>query len=285
MSRERKYKGLFVSEMKQFLEEKHLQYNTPSFISSDPVSIPHRFTTRADREISGFLAASIAWGRRDLILRSAGILLEAMDNAPYEFIMSAGKDDLKRISKFVHRTFNGTDCCYFMKGLHDIYSSYGSMEDVLLEGMIITGNLKDGLAHLRSRFFCGKHETRTEKHFADINGGAAGKRLNMFLRWMVRRDNRGVDFGLWTRIDPSRLYIPLDIHTGNTARQLGLLSRKQNDWKAVEELTSVLREFDPADPVKYDFALFGLGVNEKFWSDPDKKTEGLMKDRLSTTPL
>lgn len=264
MSRERKYNGVPVTEMKQFLEEKYLQYNNPSFIPSDPISIPHRFTLRQDREISGFLVSSIAWGRRDLILRSANNLLEAMDNAPYEFVMSAGAEDLKRVSRFVHRTFNGTDCNYFIKGLRHIYTDFSNMEDVVLEGMNRSGSLKEGIAHLRQYFFCEHHERRTEKHFADVTGGAAGKRLNMYLRWMVRQDNRGVDFGIWKRIDPSVLYIPLDLHSGNTARKLGLLTRKMNDWKAVEELTTNLREFDPADPVKYDFALFGLGVFEGF---------------------
>lgn len=264
MSRDRSYNGLTFCELRQFLEEKHDQYNNPSFIPSDPISIPHRFTSRNDREIAGFLVAAIAWGRRDLILRSASLLLEAMENAPHEFVMSAGTADLKRVSRFVHRTFNGTDCTYFMKGLRHIYMEFDSMEDVVLEGMSGSGRLKDGISHLRQSFFCECHETRTEKHFADINGGAAGKRLNMFLRWMVRNDGRGVDFGLWKRIDPSVLYIPLDLHAGNTARKLGLLTRKMNDWKAVEELTANLREFDHADPVKYDFALFGLGVFERF---------------------
>jgi uncharacterized protein (TIGR02757 family) len=264
MSHERKYNGLTFCELKQFLEEKYNQYNRPSFIPSDPISIPHRFTSLQDREISGFLVAAIAWGRRDLILRSAGILLEAMENTPYEFVMSADNNDLKRIEKFVHRTFNGTDCTYFMTGLKNIYLNYGSMEDVILEGIAGSGNIKEGISFLRSKFFYGCHEHRTEKHFADVMGGAAGKRLNMFLRWMVRKDNHGVDFGIWGKIDPSKLYIPLDLHSGNTARRLGLLTRKMNDWKAVEELTAILREFDPADPVKYDFALFGLGVFEGF---------------------
>lgn len=264
MSPEKSYNGIPASEMKLFLEEKYIQYNNPSFIPSDPISIPHIFTEGHDREISGFLVASIAWGRRDLIVRSGNILMEAMDNAPYEFVMSAGKDDLKRVSRFVHRTFNGTDCNYFMIGLRHIYSDFDTMEDVILEGISISGNLKGGISNLRKYFFCEKHEQRTEKHFADITKGAAGKRINMFLRWMVRKDKRGVDFGIWTKIDPAKLFIPLDIHSGNTARQLGLLTRKQNDWKAVEELTSVLREFDPADPVKYDFALFGLGIFNGF---------------------
>ena len=262
MRSDRSYNGLTFCELRQFLEEKHDQYNRPSFIQADPISIPHRFTSLHDREISGFLVAAIAWGRRDLILRSANILLEAMDNSPYEFIMSADSNDLMRISRFVHRTFNGTDCTYFMTGLKHIYLEYGSMEDVILEGMTGPGNLKEGISFLRSKFFHGCHEQRTEKHFADITGGAAGKRLNMFMRWMVRNDNRGVDFGMWKRIDPSKLYIPLDIHTGNSARKLGLLTRKMNDWKAVEELTANLREFDKTDPVKYDFALFGIGVSK-----------------------
>ena len=254
------------SEMKEFLDEKVELYNRPAFIESDPISIPHRFKGKEDTEISGFLAASIAWGRRDLILRSSERLIDLMDNRPYEFIINAGKDELVTVSRFVHRTFNGSDCGYFIRGLKHIYSNYGSMEDVILEGMQQSGSLKEGLAYFRKIFFSLSHPARIEKHFADVMKGAAGKRLNMFLRWMVRRDGRGVDFGIWERIDPSQLYIPLDFHSGNTARTLGILKRKASDWKAVEELTAVLREFDPADPVKYDFALFGLGVNEQFGS-------------------
>lgn len=264
MSRKRSYNGIPATELKQFLEEKYLQYNNPSFIECDPVSIPHRFKNNKDREIAGFLAATISWGRRDLILRSSRILMDAMDNSPYEFIMSAGKEDLNRFSRFIHRTFNGKDCIYFIKSLKEIYSGYESMEDLIVEGKKNNGTLKSGISFLRNSFFYLPHELRTEKHFADVMSGAAGKRLNMFLRWMVRRDNRGVDFGIWKRISPSELYIPLDLHSGNTARRLGLLKRKLNDWKAVEELTEVLRGFDPGDPVKYDFALFGSGVNEKF---------------------
>jgi uncharacterized protein (TIGR02757 family) len=264
MSRKRSYNGIPAGEMKLFLEEKYLQFNNTSFISPDPVSIPHMFSDLRDREISGFLTATIAWGRRDLFLRCAEKLMDLMGYAPYEFLMSAGEEDLERFSDFIYRTFNGTDCKYFLTAVKYLYSSYDSLEDLLLEGMQKSGSLKDGMSHFRTRFFDLPHEKRNEKHFADIMGGAAGKRLNMFLRWMVRKDNHGVDFGIWKRIDPSMLYIPLDLHTGNTARRLGLLKRKMNDWKAVEELTEVLREFDPADPVKYDFALFGLGVNEKF---------------------
>jgi uncharacterized protein (TIGR02757 family) len=264
MSHKRSYNGIPAADVKVFLEEKYLQYNNPSFIECDPISIPHRFTDLRDREISGFMTAAIAWGRRDLILRSSRNMLERMDNAPYEFIISAGNDELNRLYGFVHRTFNGSDCVYFVRGLRHIYSQYYSMEDVLLQGMAENGSLREGLSYLRSMFFALPHASRNEKHFADITSGAAGKRLNMFLRWMVRKDNRGVDFGIWKNIDQASLYIPLDLHSGNTARKLGLLTRKMNDWKAVEELTEILRFFDPADPVKYDFALFGLGVNEKF---------------------
>lgn len=264
MSLKKSYNGIPAGEIKSFLEEKYLQYNNPSFIPPDPISIPHRFADRRDREISGFLTAAIAWGRRDLILRSSNKMLGMMDNAPYDFISSATDDEISRLSAFVHRTFNGTDCTYFITGLRHLYSHYNSMEDVIVKGIDNGGSLISGLANLRSEFFFLPHERRTEKHFADVLGGAAGKRLNMFLRWMVRRDTNGVDFGIWTKIDPALLYIPLDLHSGNTARRLGLLGRKMNDWKAVEELTALLREFDPEDPSKYDFALFGAGVFEGF---------------------
>jgi uncharacterized protein (TIGR02757 family) len=263
MRLKKSYNGIPAGELKQFLDEKYLQYNNPLFIECDPVSIPHRYNTNTDREVAGFLTAAIAWGRRDLILRSSRLLMEAMDNSPYEFVISAGVNDLRRFKTFVHRTFNGTDCITFIKGLKGIYSNNKSMEDVILEGMKDTGSVREGLSYFRKQFFSVSHEKRTEKHFADVMTGAAGKRLNMFLRWMVRKDNQGVDFGIWQNISPSALFIPLDLHSGNTARRLGLLSRKQNDWKAVEELTFILREFDPSDPVKYDFALFGVGVNEK----------------------
>lgn len=250
-------------EMKLFLEEKFLQFNNPSFIPPDPVSVPHRFTDNRDIEISGFLTATIAWGRRDLFLRCANEMMSLMDESPYDFLMHAGEKDFSRFSSFVYRTFNANDCRCFLEGLRNLFIHHDSLEEVILEGMKGGLSLKHGLFHLRNEFFSIPHLKRSEKHFADITGGAAGKRLNMFLRWMVRNDSHGVDFGIWKRINPSMLYIPLDIHSGNSARKLGLLRRKTNDWKAVEELTGILREFDPADPAKYDFALFGLGVNEK----------------------
>jgi uncharacterized protein (TIGR02757 family) len=264
MSLKGTYNDIPASDLKQFLEEKYLLYNTPSFIEHDPILIPHSFNDDKDREIAGFLGATIAWGRRDLILRSARRLMDLMENAPYDFIINADDADLSRFSGFVHRTFNGYDCISFLKGLKQIYTDFDSMEDIIITEMQNERSLRKGLSGLRKRFFSFPHEKRSEKHFADVMSGASGKRLNMFLRWMVRNDNRGVDFGIWKKIKPSELYIPLDLHSGNTARKLGILQRKVNDWKAVEELTEVLKRFDPADPVKYDFALFGLGVYEKF---------------------
>ena len=264
MSLKNSYNGIPASDLKLFLEEKYLQFNNPSFIELDPVSIPHMFTDKKDREIAGFMAATLAWGRRDLILRSCHRLLGFMDTNPHDFVINAGPSDLKRLEGFVHRTFNGQDCIGFMRGLKKVYSENESMEEVIALGMKADGSLISGLSELRRLFFSADHERRSEKHFADMLSGAAGKKLLMFLRWMVRSDNRGVDFGMWKSISPSQLYIPLDLHSGNTARKLGILTRKQNDWKAVEELTEILRYFDPEDPVKYDFALFGLGAIDKF---------------------
>jgi len=264
MATRKRFNGISAEELKEFLEEKYLQYNNPSFIGKDPVSIPHRYTLALDREIAGFLTATIAWGRRDLILKSASRLMEIMGDAPYDFIMNAGENSLQKATLFVHRTFNGHDCGFFLKALRYIYLNYNSMEEIICMGMESNGDIVPGLSNLRKTFFNLPHQCRTTKHFSDVERGAAGKRLFMFLRWMVRNDGRGVDFGLWKKIKPSQLYIPLDFHTGNTARKLGLLKRKQNDFKAVRELTDVLREFDGNDPVKYDFALFGLGVSERF---------------------
>jgi uncharacterized protein (TIGR02757 family) len=267
MGLKRSYRGVPAADLKKFLDDKYFQFNNRSFIECDPISIPHRYTGRADREIAGFLAATIAWGRRDLIIRSCGRMMELMEDSPYQFITNAADSDLERFEGFVYRTFNGVDCKGFMRCLKHIYLVSDSMEDIIVRGMKNGGSLRDGLSELRTEFFSAPHVKRTEKHFADISAGAAGKRLLMFLRWMVREDSRGVDFGIWKKIRPSQLYMPLDIHSGNTARKLGILKRKMNDWKAVEELTDVLRNFDPEDPVKYDFALFGLGVFEGFASN------------------
>ena len=251
------------TEMKEFLDAKVELYNRPAFIEYDPISIPHRFSKKEDIEISGFLAATIAWGNRKMILRNADRMMTLLDDSPFDFILNSDEHDLERIEGFVHRTFNSLDLIYFLKALKNIYKTKGGLESIFNEHE--TGeSIKTSIHNLYMLFFELPHSKRTERHVSDPFKGSAAKKLNMFLRWMVRKDNFGVDFGIWKKIDPAMLYIPLDIHSGNTARMLGLLTRKMNDWKAVEELTEILREFDSLDPVKYDFALFGLGVNEKF---------------------
>jgi len=255
--------GITTSDLKEFLDEKVDLYNRPSFIEHDPISIPHLYTRKGDIEIAGFLAATIAWGNRKMILRNARRMMEIMDNSPYEFIMNSKPSDFERINGFVHRTFNSTDMIYFLKALQNIYRYKGGLETVF-SSHLTEDSLQPAIHEFHKVFFELPHPKRTERHVSDTSKGSAAKKLNMFLRWMVRNDNFGVDFGIWKRIDPSRLYIPLDLHSGNTARKLGILTRKMNDWKAVEELTANLRELDPADPVKYDFALFGLGVFEGF---------------------
>ena len=252
------------SEIKAFLDEKVIQYNHPDFIATDPVSVPHRFSEPEDIEIAGFLAATIAWGQRPTIVQNANRLLDMMPGGPHHFLISAAEEDLDRFLPFVHRTFNGIDCVYFMKALKHIYTLHGGIGAVFREAYRMHGNLFDALVRFRKVFFSQDPPPRTLKHVSDVSAGAAGKRLNMYLRWMVRSDERGVDFGLWNAIPMSALHIPLDVHTASTARKLGLLKRKQNDWKAVVELTDVLRSFDATDPVRYDYALFGLGVFEKF---------------------
>lgn len=251
-------------ELHSFLEENYERFNGPDFIAPDPVSIPHRFSKKQDIEIAGFLAATIAWGQRPTIIRNANELVQRMDNAPYDFILHHTKKDLLQFKKFKHRTINGVDCTFFMKSLQNIYRKHQSLENVF------TGSdARESIENFRKIFFSLPHPHRTEKHISrppieDGRTGSACKRLNMFLRWMVRNDKRGVDFGIWKNIGMHQLMCPLDIHSGNVARKLGLLSRKQNDWQSVEELTSRLREFDTKDPVKYDFALFGLGVLGKY---------------------
>lgn len=249
-------------ELKEFLDHKYQFYNTPSFIETDPVSIPHLFAKKEDIEISAFLTATISWGNRNSILKSAGRLMNMLDYSPYEFIIHSGKNDLHALESFVHRTFNGSDCIFFIHSLRNIYKNHGGLEK-LFSTVDETG-AKDTINHFRKTFLEKKHPVHVEKHIPDPLKGASGKRINMFLRWMVRNDGYGVDFGLWKNIHPSNLICPLDVHTGHVARKLGLLTRKSNDWKAAEELTQNLRRFDPCDPVKYDFALFGLGVFEKF---------------------
>ncbi len=250
-------------ELKEFLNEKVEKYNNRSFITSDPIQIPHRFTKKEDIEIAGFLSASIAWGNRTMIINNSNKLMKLMDDAPYDFVINHTQSDLNSLEGFVHRTFNSSDLQYFIKGLQNIYQNHGGLEAALLPA----NDQKDyqiAISEFKKLFFELPHLSRTQKHVSDPLKGSAAKRISMYLRWMVRSNATGVDFGLWNSHSTSKLSCPLDVHTGNIARKLGILTRKQNDWKAVQEMNITLREFDPEDPVKYDFALFGLGVFEKF---------------------
>lgn len=251
-------------EIKEFLDEKAEKYNHPDFIESDPVQIPHLFTDKNDIEVSAFFAATIAWGQRVTIIKNMHKLIALMDHSPYDFIINSSEQDLNRLNYFKHRTFNGEDCKFFVRSLKNIYKNHNGLGELFQSLYEKEENIFDTLAKFRKVFFETHHPERTQKHVSNVLKGSSAKRLNMFLRWLVRSDNNGVDFGLWNKISMSGLYLPLDVHTGNVARKLGLLKRKQNDWKAVEEVTSVLRKFNADDPIKYDFALFGLGVFEKF---------------------
>jgi uncharacterized protein (TIGR02757 family) len=251
-------------KLKEILDINYNKYNTVSFISTDPVSIPHLFTKKEDIEIAAFLSATIAWGQRAAIVKNAYKLMEWMDMSPYEFLINAKPGDYNSFKKFVHRTFNGDDCLFFLLALKRVYEHYGSLENIFAKGFIVDNTVRSGIIQLRKDFLKQKHELRAEKHFSDPEKNSSCKRINLFLRWMVRNDGRGVDFGIWKSIPSSALICPLDVHSGRVARKLGLLARNSNDWKAIEELTANLRKYDPDDPVKYDFSLFGLGIFEKF---------------------
>ena len=246
--------------LKELLDEKVFQYNNPRFIESDPIQIPHQFQLKEDIEIAAFLTATISWGNRKMIIKNAQKLMDIMGNSPYDYIMES-KLDLDE--KFVHRTFNVIDLNYFIKALRSIYKNHDGLEKVFSQ-YASPGDLQNSIHHFKKVFFEIEHPLRTLKHVSDPHKGSAAKRINMFLRWMVRKDAAGVDFGLWNAISPSMLSCPLDVHSGNVARKLGLLQRKQNDSKALLELDLSLRKMDSNDPVKYDFALFGMGVFEKF---------------------
>lgn len=248
------------SDIKELLEEKVSQYNNPDFIESDPIQIPHGYSNKEDIEIAAFLTATISWGNRKMIIKNAKHLMELMGNSPFDYVMES---DSPKILKFVHRTFNPVDLQYFIKGLRHIYKEHQGLEAVFSK-YAEARSLQGSIHHFKQLFFEPEHPERTLKHVSDPYKGSAAKRINMFLRWMVRNDKTGVDFGLWKSISPSILSCPLDVHSGNVARKLGLLTRKQNDAKALMELDRELRKMDPIDPVKYDFALFGLGVFEKF---------------------
>lgn len=249
-------------ELKQFLDEKADHYNHPDFIENDPIQIPHRFSLKQDIEIAGFLSATIAWGNRKSIINSANKILNFMGNSPYDFVMNFSEEDLKSIEgKAVHRTFNGEDYAQFIRNLNRIYSENNSLENLFLLKETET-NFYHALERFR-REFLGNLNHRCYKHVSSTYKNSSAKRLMMFIRWMVRKDNRKVDLGIWENINQKYLSIPLDVHTGNISRKLNLVSRKQNDWKTVEELDLILRKMDAEDPAKYDFALFGLGVSKE----------------------
>ncbi|MDO1500647.1 TIGR02757 family protein [Winogradskyella maritima] len=251
------------AELQTFLDEKVELYNNPKFIDSDPIQVPHQFTKKEDVEIAGFLSATIAWGNRKSIINNAKRMMQLLDETPYDFIMNHHASDLEKLSPFVHRTFNGYDFIQFVKSLKHIYQNHGGLEAVF-SNYAEANSLQTSIHQLKKHFFEGEHLARTQKHISDPLKNSSAKRINMFLRWMVRNDNRGVDFGIWQSLSPSQLSCPLDVHSGNVARKLGLLKRKQNDGKALVELDEALRKLDLSDPVKYDFALFGLGVFEGF---------------------
>tara|TARA_B100000941_G_scaffold271420_1_gene230112 strand:- start:1013 stop:1780 length:768 start_codon:yes stop_codon:yes gene_type:complete len=248
---------------KDFLDEKARYYESPNFIKDDPISIIHNFQNKYDIEISGFITATISWGRRTSIINCAKKIIELMDNSPYDFIINHQKKDLERFNSFVYRTFNSNDIKFFIKSLKNIYKIHNGLE-YLFSKNEKNLSLFDNMSDFKKIFFEIKHEARTTKHVSDPKMGSASKRLNMFLRWMVRSPKNGVDMGIWKKIKPSDLSCPLDVHSGNIARKLNLISRKNNDLKALKELDKNLRKLDKNDPVKYDFALFGLGIYEGF---------------------
>lgn len=251
-------------EIKQLLDEKYEEYcQSDFFIETDPIQIPKMFEDKEDIEISGFLAASLAWGQRPTIIKKCKELMQLMDYAPYDFIMHATPTDYERFSHFKHRTFNAYDCCYFLRSLSHIYQNLGGLEKVFTDSFRKHKKMLRVLSDWYTAFTSLPSEKRVLRHIANVDKGSAAKRVNMYIRWMVRRDDRNIDFGLWSGIPASALLIPLDLHTGNVSRQLGLLTRQQNDSRAVIELTERLREFDPMDPIRYDFALFGLGAFAK----------------------
>lgn len=265
MFTELKDKGMTLeqTELYELLEERYRQYNVAAYIDDDPIQIPHQFSLKEDIEIAAFLSASIAWGQRKTIIRNAAVLMSMMDYQPYQFICEADAADMKVFERFVHRTFNAVDLVFFVQSLQHIYSKHGGLEAVFNKGYRSGASVYHALSYFRKVFLETAHEKRSEKHLSSVTANSAAKRLNMFLRWMVRNDCQGVDFGIWKDIPMSALMIPLDVHVGKVGRALGLLQRSQDDWKAVEEITAALRLFDESDPAKYDYALFGMGLNKE----------------------
>lgn len=251
--------GLY--KQKAFLDAKVTAYNVPAFITTDPVCIPHLFTKKQDIEIAALFAAIFAWGNRTTIINKAKELMERMDMQPFQFCRELNPQQLQQLKGFKHRTFTEDDLFYFIDFFHQHYTKQDSLEAAFFprKGMTV----EEGLNHFRRYFFSFEHLKRTEKHIAAPAQKSSCKRLNMFLRWMVRRDKKGVDFGMWKNIAPAQLICPLDLHVARVARKLGLITRPQTDWLAALELTDSLRTLDPDDPVKYDFALFNLGIIEK----------------------
>ncbi len=254
---------MIKKEIKIKLDQLVDLYNNKNFIDQDPISIPHKFSNKLDIEVIGFIIATLSWGNRKSILNSGEKLISIMGNSPYEFVMNYKEKDYSKL-EFKHRTFNSFDLHFFFLRLNYLLSKYNSLENVFLKGFKNKSNSLHAIDNFRSEFLGDyKNEIRTKKHVANPKNGSAAKRINMFLRWMVRNDNKGVDFGIWEKIKPSKLSCPLDVHSGNTAREMGLITRPQNDWKTVEELDKVLRTLDSVDPSKYDFALFGWGIDQK----------------------
>lgn len=255
-----------LKELKDFLDDKVAQYNNPTFIELDPIQIPHSYTRKEDIEISGFLAATISWGNRTSIVKNAKRMLAYMGESPHDFIRNHNEHQLKKMDGFVHRTFNSSDLLTFIEGLKHLYKDKDGLEGIFVKYQT-HDSLQPAIHELKKEFFNIPHLERTRKHLPDPMTGSAAKKINMYLRWMIRKDNKGVDFGIWDSISPSILSCPLDVHSGRVARKLGLLKRRQTDSKAVDELDGVLRSFDSKDPVKYDFALFGLGVYDRLYAE------------------
>lgn len=251
--------------IKKLLDEKLRLYNKTSFIEKDPVSIPHMFTLKQDREISGLFAAVLAWGNRTSIINNCKKLMSWMDNKPYDFILHHKDTDLKPFIHFAHRTFNATDLLYFIHFLQYHYNNHETLEDAFVPGKKYNHeNVEQALIHFHNYFFSIEHPERTCKHISTPARKSACKRINMYLRWMVRKDSHGVDFGIWNKIKPAQLICPLDVHVARVAHRLGLLDNNQSNWANATKLTAHLKQFNPKDPAVYDYALFGLGVMERF---------------------
>lgn len=250
--------------IKDLLDHKYYEFCRIEFIDTDPIQIPKQFSKKEDIEISAFLASILAWGNRKMIISSANKLMEIMGNSPYNFVMSYSDNKYNLIKDFKYRTFNSDDLHFFLKSLNNIYSDHGGLESIFTNGYLTDNTIKSAISHFRKVFIEVEHLKRSEKHLANVDKDSAAKRINMFLRWMVRSSSENVDFGIWKSIKTEDLIIPLDVHSSRTARALELLTRTQTDWKAAIELTEKLKEFDSSDPIKYDFALFGLGVFDKF---------------------